>query len=48
MDYNKFDKIRLEKLAKKIKNKNERAFDELFYSTRDSLFYFIFGILTAW
>ncbi len=45
MDYNKFDKSRLEKLAKKIKNKNERAFDELFNSTRDYLFYFVFGIL---
>lgn len=45
MDYNKFDKSRLEKLAKKIKNKNEVAFDELFHSTRDYLFYFVFGIL---
>lgn len=38
-------KQRLEVLAKKLKKKNEKAFDELFAMTRDYLFYFIFGIV---
>lgn len=38
-------KQRLEVLARKLKKKSEKAFDELFDTTRDYLFYFIYGIV---
>lgn len=45
MANNKIDKRRLEALASKLKNKSEKAFDEIFFSTKDYLFYYIYGIV---
>ncbi len=45
MDNRRFDKKRLEVLADRLKEGSEKAFDELFDSTRDYFFYFIFGIV---
>ncbi len=41
----KIDKARLEILASKLKNGNEKAFDEIFNTTKDYLFYYIFSII---
>lgn len=41
----RFNKKRLEVLAKKMKQGSEKAFDEFFYSTRDYLFYFIYSFV---
>ena len=43
-NYN-IDKKRLEVLASKLKDGSEKAFDEIFYTTKDYLFYYIFSII---
>ena len=41
----KIDKLRLEVLASKLKDGREKAFDEIFNTTKDYLFYYIFSII---